>query len=86
MDPIIASAGFAVLFMYLWWRKRKRQEETSETEMTPMEIDDDPMDMVDGYAVDPMQIDSGCDADDEQDGVIISKVLRTIDLFYHKNK
>ena len=54
--------------------------------MTPMDIDDDPMDLVDGYAVDPMQVDSGCDADDEDDGIIVSKALRTIDLFYHKNK
>jgi len=83
MDPIITAAGVAVFFFFLWWRKHNK---SPSVEMTTMEIDDDPMDLVDGYDVDPMEIDSGDEADvDERDGIIVSK-LRTINLFYNKNK
>ena len=90
MDPIMTAAGVAAFFFFLWWRKRTKKVETVELipwEPTGEPVVDDPMDIVDGYNVDPMDIVSGDEADDEMDGVIISKSsLRTIDLYYDKNK
>ena len=81
MDPIITVAGVAAFFFFLWWKKYTKKAET--VELIPWESD--PMDLVNGYDVDPMQIDSGDEADDELDGVVVSK-LRTINLYYDKNK
>ena len=88
-------AGVAAFFFFLWWKKYTKKTETVElipweprgasSQASPDPIVDDPMDIVDGYAVDPMDIVSGDEADDELDGVVVSK-LRTINLYYDKNK
>ena len=76
MEVIIAmTAAIAVIFTYVVWHKRVHTPRPKIIELPPL----DPMDIVDGYNVDPMEIDTS------EYEMVLPKVFKHIDYFNPKN-
>jgi len=76
MELIIAmTAAIAIVVSYVFWHKRVHNSRPKIIELMPS----DPMDIVDGYNVDPMDIDSTNEYE-----MIIPKVFKHKDYFNPK--
>ena len=76
MELIIAmTAAIAIVVSYVFWHKRVHNSRPKIIELMPS----DPMDIVDGYNVDPMDIDSTSEYE-----MIIPKVFKHKDYFNPK--